>query len=87
MNPQRGKHDSRQLSSGFVVHLIQQPGSDKWRIRSIDISWGSPAAGALTTKTWFAEPLGIDKRDFSTPDDAYKFVDAHVKVTPPATQS
>ena len=89
MNLQRGEHQSKRLPSGLEVHLVRHPGADTWRIRSMDVSWGSPAIGSLTTKTWFAQPLGIAERDFDTPDDAYAFVEKHARVTPagPAIQS
>ena len=77
----QGEHYSRALDSGVEAHLVKPPGSEKWKIRSIDVSWGSLSLGSITTKTWFAEPLGIDKLEFDTTDAACAFVESHANVS------
>lgn len=85
----RGEHQSKMLASGLEVNLVRHPGSSAWRLSSFDASWGSLERGSLISKRWFAERMGLGKREFETPEAAYDFAERHVKLTPPisATQS
>lgn len=77
----QGHHHSQALASGLEVHLVRQPNSTKWKIQSMDLSSDPRSGEYLTTKTWFAAAMGLDRFEFDTTDAAYAFVERHAKLT------
>jgi hypothetical protein len=75
-----GENYSHRLASGLEIHMFRAPGTAKWKVKSFDVTWGSVAQGSLTTKTWFAERIGLT-REFDSKEDACQFVESHVKIT------
>jgi IS5 family transposase len=80
MNTSSGEHASKVLNSGLEAHLVRRPGSAKWKIRSVDISWLSASQGALITKTWFPDKMGLADREFDSKEAAFEFLEKHAKV-------
>lgn len=83
MNIQNGEHQNSTLSMGVEAHLVRHAGSSKWKIKTLDASWGIET-GWLNTKTWFAERMGLADMEFNTPAEAYAFLEQHVKFGPAA---
>jgi len=84
MNIDQGEHHSQLLSSGLQVHLVRHPGNAEWKIRSIDLSSDPRHGEFMTTKTWFAGPMGLDKLAFDSTDAACAYLERYAKVHSPA---
>ena len=82
------KHDSRTLQTSEVVDLIKHPGSD-WAVQSYHWSWfewqhlgpgGIPLGpSAVGWMTFHAGDLGWEDRKLDTEDEAYAFVEDHIR--------
>ena len=78
MNVQQGEHQSQKLKSGWEAHFIRYPGSTKWRIRGLGLTWVD--GSMLWTKNYFIDRLGWQDMEFSTPDEASSFIEKNAPV-------
>ena len=78
MNIQHGEHRTLKLHSGWEAHLIRMPGSTEWRIRGLDHTVAS--IEMVWTKTYFIDYLGWQDMEFSTPDEARRFIEENAPV-------
>jgi len=74
----RGRHNTRQLSAGHIVHLTKHHGAD-WAITSIEVSgplnsYANPIAiQRFSHETVQAQDLGWQDLRFEAAEDAYDF--------------